>query len=41
MVTNIVAEIADAYYELIALDNQLEMLRSNIAIQQDALEVVK
>ncbi|MBK7083820.1 MAG: TolC family protein [Flavobacteriales bacterium] len=41
MVTHLVAEIANAYYELMALDNQLEILRSNIAIQQDALEIVK
>jgi outer membrane protein, multidrug efflux system len=41
MVTNLVAEIANAYYELMALDNQLEILRSNIAIQQDALAIVK
>ena len=41
MVTHIVAEIANSYYELMALDNQLEILRSNIAIQQDALEIVK
>lgn len=41
MVTHLVAEIANSYYELMALDNQLEILRSNIAIQQDALEIVK
>lgn len=41
MVTNLVAEIANSYYELMALDNQLEILRNNIAIQQDALEIVK
>lgn len=41
MVTNLVAEIANSYYELMALDNQLEILRSNIAIQQDALEIVR
>ncbi|HMC98478.1 MAG TPA: efflux transporter outer membrane subunit [Flavobacteriales bacterium] len=41
MVTNLVAEIANAYYELMALDNQLIILRSNIAIQQDALEIVR
>ncbi|HRF82209.1 MAG TPA: TolC family protein [Flavobacteriales bacterium] len=41
MVTNLVAEIANSYYELMALDNQLEILRSNIAIQQDALGIVK
>jgi NodT family efflux transporter outer membrane factor (OMF) lipoprotein len=40
MITNLVAEIANSYYELIALDNQLENLQSNIELQQDALEVV-
>ncbi|HRH36768.1 MAG TPA: TolC family protein [Flavobacteriales bacterium] len=41
MVTNLVAEIADSYYELMALDNQLDILRANIAIQLDALEIVR
>lgn len=41
MVTNLVAEIANAYYELMALDNQLEILKSNIRIQENALEIVK
>lgn len=41
LVTNLVAEIANAYYELIALDNQLENLEQNIQIQQNALEVTK
>lgn len=41
MVTHLVAEIANCYYELMALDNQLSILRENIAIQQDALEIVK
>ncbi|MBK8499798.1 MAG: TolC family protein [Flavobacteriales bacterium] len=41
MVTQLVSEIANSYYELMALDNQLEILRSNIAIQQDALEIVR
>lgn len=41
MVTHLVAEIANSYYELMALDNQLEILRNNIAIQQDALQIVK
>ncbi|MFT3884865.1 MAG: efflux transporter outer membrane subunit [Flavobacteriales bacterium] len=41
MVTRLVAEIANSYYELMALDNQLEILRNNIAIQQDALAIVK
>lgn len=41
MVTNLVAEIADAYYELLALDNELEIIERNIEIQNNALEVVK
>ena len=41
MVTNLVAEIANSYYELMALDNQLEILKSNIRIQENALEIVK
>lgn len=41
MVTRLVSEIASSYYELIALDNQLDILRANIRIQQDALEIVK
>ena len=41
MVTNLVAEIANTYYELIALDNQLELIKQNIAIQTDALGIVK
>jgi len=41
MVTQLVAEISASYYELLALDNQLEVLNKNIAIQTDALEIVK
>lgn len=41
MVTHLVSEIAKTYYELEALDNQLEILKRNIAIQQNALEVVR
>lgn len=41
MVTNLVSEIANSYYELISFDNQLEILRNNIEIQQNALEIVK
>ncbi len=41
MVTNLVSEIARAYYELRALDNQLIILNSNIDIQKNALEIVK
>lgn len=41
LVTELVAEIANSYYELIALDNRMEVLERNIAIQKDALEAVK
>lgn len=40
MVTNLIAEIASSYYELMALDNQLAILRQNIEIQQNALDIV-
>jgi len=36
-----VAEIANSYYDLVALDNQIEILDRNIGLQKDALEVVK
>ncbi len=41
MVTNIIAEIAGSYYELMALDNQLEIVQRNIDIQSNALQVIK
>ena len=41
LVTNLVAEVAHSYYELIALDNQLENLKQNISIQQNGLAMVK
>lgn len=41
VVTQIVAELARSYYELIALDRELEVLERNIALQTDALEVVR
>lgn len=41
LLTNMVAEVANSYYELLALDNQLEIVRQNIGLQKNALEVVK
>jgi NodT family efflux transporter outer membrane factor (OMF) lipoprotein len=41
LVTHLIAEIANSYYELMALDNQLDILLKNIEIQQNALEIVK
>ncbi|MBE9462639.1 TolC family protein [Dyadobacter subterraneus] len=40
-VTNVVSEIASNYYELLALDAQLEILQRNIDIQNNALKIVK
>lgn len=40
-VTVLVGEIANTYYELLALDAQLDVLQQNIATQKDALEVVR
>ncbi len=41
MVTNLIAEIANSYYELLALDNQLDIVNQNIEIQTNALKIVK
>ncbi len=41
MVTNLIAEIADSYYELLALDNQLDIVKKNIDIQNNALKIVR
>ncbi|MBL7765559.1 MAG: efflux transporter outer membrane subunit [Chitinophagaceae bacterium] len=41
MITQMVAEIADAYYELIALQKQLDILKQNIELQSSALRVIK
>lgn len=41
LVTNMVAEIANSYYELQALDRRLEILDQNIEIQSNALKIVK
>lgn len=41
LITELVAEIARSYYELIAIDNELEVLDKNIELQMDALEVVR
>ncbi|HEV8515434.1 MAG TPA: efflux transporter outer membrane subunit [Cyclobacteriaceae bacterium] len=41
MVTHLIAEIANSFYELMALDNQLFIIKQNIEIQQNALAIVK
>lgn len=40
MVTNLVSEIADSYYELLALDNQMVIVDQNLELQQNALQMV-
>lgn len=40
-VTRLVAEISNSYYELLALDNQLAIVKQNIEIQQNALKIVR
>ncbi len=39
--TSLVAEIANAYYELLSYDNQLRIVRQNIGLQNNALEIIK
>ncbi len=34
-------EIANSYYELLALDNQFEIVKQNIELQKNALGIVK
>ena len=41
VVTNLIGEIADSYYELLALDGQLQIVRQNIDLLKNALEIVK
>jgi multidrug efflux system outer membrane protein len=41
LVTNLISEIAGAYYELLVLDNQLDILQQNIKLQSSALDIVK
>lgn len=41
MVTNIISEIAGSYYELMALDNQLEIIEQNISLQSNVLKIIK
>ncbi len=41
VVTNLVAEVANSYYELLAQDNQLDIVKKTIALQSNALELMK
>lgn len=41
VITNLIAEVADSYYELLALDSQLDIVKQTIKLQTNALEIVK
>ena len=41
VITNLIAEVASSYYELLSLDNQLEIVRQSIQLQKNQLEIVK
>jgi NodT family efflux transporter outer membrane factor (OMF) lipoprotein len=41
VITNSVAEVANSYYELLSLDNLLEISREAIQLQKSQLEIVK
>lgn len=41
VITNLVAEVANSYYELLSLDNQLEIIREAIQLQKSQLEIVR
>ncbi|MFT2008598.1 TolC family protein [Pontibacter sp. 13R65] len=39
--TTLVAEVARLYYELLGLDNEIETIEKNIALQETGLEIIK
>ncbi len=41
MVTRLVSEVAEKYYELMSLDNQMQILDKTIEIQEQSLELAK
>ena len=41
IVTNMIAEISSSYYELLALDNMMSIVKQNIELQKNALHMVK
>ena len=41
MITRLISEIADSYYELLALDNQLAFIEQNLELQGNALKMVR
>ena len=41
VLSNLIAEVADNYYELLSLDNQLDIIHQYIDLQKKALEIAK
>lgn len=41
IITGLIAQVASKYYELVALDNELDIIRKNILLQESAVETVK
>ncbi|WP_300672808.1 efflux transporter outer membrane subunit [Soonwooa sp.] len=41
VLSSLIAEVADNYYELLALDNQLDIIQQYIELQKKALEIAK
>jgi outer membrane protein TolC len=41
VLSSLIAEVARSYYELLALDNQLTIIKQNIELQDNALSVIR
>src|SRR5690606_29816804 len=41
VLSSLIAEVANSYYELLALDNQQEIIQQTITLQKNALDIVK
>lgn len=41
VLTTLIAEVANSYYELLGYDNQLAFVRQNIELNKNALEIIK
>ena len=41
VLSNLIAEVADNYYELLSLDNRLEIIQQYIVLQKKALDIAK
>lgn len=39
-ITNLIADVAISYYQLVALDNELDIVKTTIKLQEDALAIV-